>query len=295
MRAFARFPVVRRAVRTGYRVRASRVAPAVGPAVVRLHRTLDDLIGALRTTGLAVGLELPPEVVTDVLEFADRTPCFADRDESLGFHLADRSRVESTLGKPVLVAQYFNTESLCPSVAAIAGDPLLLEIAARFLQTRPTFLGANMWWTFDVNPTEADRDRHAHLFHRDLDDFAFLKVFFYMTEVVPGDGAHICVEGSQHRPPRGTRGGFSRLRRYSDAEITSQYSTEHITEICGPAGTGFVEDTMCVHKGLTPSANPRLVLQFVYGLHDYGVMHDRRSPAELRMITEGGRRGSRSR
>jgi hypothetical protein len=250
---------------------------------------VDDLIRALHTKGLAVGLELPSEVVSDVLAFADRAPCFADRDESLGFHLTDRSIAESKLAKPILVAQYFNTEVLCPSIAMLTQDPLLLDIARRFLGTRPTFLGTNMWWTFDVDPTAEDRDRHAHLFHRDLDDFAFLKVFFYITDVLPGDGAHICVEGSQHRPPRGTRGGFSQLRRYTDDEIEAQYPAEHITEICGPAGTGFAENTMCVHKGLTPSANPRLVLQFVYGLHDYGVMHDRRTPTELRMIVKDGR------
>ena len=264
------------------------------PSVVRSAETTDGLVRALRTRGLAVGLTLPADVVSDVLAFAERSPCFADRDEALGFHVADRSLVESMLGKPVLVAQYFNTEALCPSVATIAKDPLILDVAQAFLATRPQFLGANLWWTFAVDPTDADRDRHAHLFHRDLDDFAFLKVFFYITEVLPGDGAHICVEGSQHRPPRGTRAGFSQLRRYSDAEIEAQYPADRITEICGPAGTGFVEDTMCVHKGLTPSANPRLVLQFVYGLHDYGVMHDRREPTRLSVIVGDGQNGNRT-
>lgn len=288
MRALARFPVIRRIVRGSYRLHGYRSGVVAGPSVVRSSEPADDLIRTIRTKGLAVGLMLPSDVVSSVLAFAEWAPCFADRDEGLGFRLADRSLAEAKLGKSILVAQYFNTEDRCPAVATIARDPLILAIARGFLGTRPAFLGTNLWWTFAVNPSDEDRDRHAHLFHRDLDDFAFLKVFFYITDVSPGDGAHICVEGSQHRPPRGTRAGFSQLRRYSDAEITRQYSNERIIEICGLAGTGFVEDTMCVHKGLTPTASPRLVLQFVFGLHDYGVMHDRRNSADLRMIAEDG-------
>ena len=71
------------------------------PSVVRSAETTVGLVRALRTRGLAVGLTLPADVVSDVLAFAERSPCFADRDEALGFHVADRSLVESMLGKPV--------------------------------------------------------------------------------------------------------------------------------------------------------------------------------------------------
>ena len=50
------------------------------------------------------------------------------------------------------------------------------------------------------------------------------------------------------------------------------------------AGTGFAENTLCVHKGMTPTRAPRLLLQLQFALYDYGVMHDRRDPATLRRL-----------
>jgi len=52
----------------------------------------------------------------------------------------------------------------------------------------------------------------------------------------------------------------------------------------GPSGTGFAENTLCIHKGLTPKKNSRLLLQFEYALFDYGVMDDARDPNCLKMI-----------
>ena len=71
------------------------------------------------------------------------------------------------------------------------------------------------------------------------------------------------------------------LRRYTDDEIESFYSTDQLLVIEGSAGSGFVEDTTCVHKGTTPTGNPRLLLQFEFALFDYGVMHDRRPAKQL--------------
>jgi hypothetical protein len=74
------------------------------------------------------------------------------------------------------------------------------------------------------------------------------------------------------------------IRRYTDEEISSEHPANRVVEICAPAGTGFAEDTLCIHKGLTPTRTPRLLLQVQYALFDYGVMHDRRAPSELRSM-----------
>ena len=74
------------------------------------------------------------------------------------------------------------------------------------------------------------------------------------------------------------------LRRYTDAEIDRSYAPERIVEISGPAGTGFAENTLCVHKGRTPTGQARLLLQLQYALFDYGVMHDRWEASALRML-----------
>jgi hypothetical protein len=238
----------------------------------------------LRKEGVAFGLRLPPALVEDIRRYADNALCYADRETANGFTLLRRTEAEQALGKPILLAQYFNTAEDCPAIARLSSDPALLEIAARYLQSVPTPVGVNLWWTFPVEASPEDRARHAHLFHRDVDDFRFFKFFFYLTDVSPGDGAHVCVKGSHRNPPLLRPYDQWNIRRYSDEEIGAYYPRESIAEISGNAGTGFAENTLCIHKGLTPTREPRLLLQLQYAFFDYGVAHDRRDPSVLKRI-----------
>jgi hypothetical protein len=90
---------------------------------------------------------------------------------------------------------------------------------------------------------------------------------------------------ASHRSPPALRASDRwTIRRYSDEEITRQYPAADIREICGEAGTGFAENTLCVHKGRTPESRARLLLQVQFAMFDYGFMHDERKPAQLSLI-----------
>ncbi len=292
MRGLGRFRTVRRAVAASKALLESAESRArLDSCVQRMDRTMfpgldrERFVADLERDGVAFGLRLPDAVVREIREWADRNPCYADRNPGHGFMPADRLAAERALGKTVLVAQYFNTSTACSVVERLLTDPLLEWIAIRYLRSVPVHVGTNLWWTFPVQASAADRDRHAHLYHRDVDDFRFFKLFFYVTDVATGDGAHVCVVGSQDRPPLVRPGDRWNIRRYTDEEIAATYPPEKILEITAPAGTGFAEDTLCIHKGLTPTRAPRLLLQVQYALFDYGVMHDRRAATELRSVT----------
>jgi len=49
-------------------------------------------------------------------------------------------------------------------------------------------------------------------------------------------------------------------------EVERDYGTGKARVIAGPPGTSFVADTYGIHKGLVPTARPRLVLQAQYSL-----------------------------
>lgn len=291
MRGVARFSSVRglvgqsRRLLQGGRLRAhladceARMASSLFPGVDRAR-----MVRQLRDDGLALGLRLPEAVTAEIYAYAKQAPCFADRNPAQGFAVANHARAQAALGKPLLLAQYFNAAQECAVVGRLMADPLLQWVAGSYLESMPTFVGANLWWTFPVDALEQDRDRHAHLFHRDVDDFSFFKFFFYLTDVQPGDGGHVCVVASHRRPPLMRPGDQWNLRRYTDAEIDRSYAPERIVEISGPAGTGFAENTLCVHKGRTPTGQARLLLQLQYALFDYGVMHDRWEASALRML-----------
>jgi hypothetical protein len=75
-----------------------------------------------------------------------------------------------------------------------------------------------------------------------------------------------------------------RIRRLSDRDVLDYYGEASMATIVGPAGSGFIEDTWCIHKGLPPREKERLVLQIQFGLHDYGLQNDLREPAMLRRL-----------
>ncbi len=300
LRAFGRFDAVRNAA---IKIRQLRTRTAFGeftnssaePTLIDLSASANVTIAAghedaaralakeARERGLVTGLDLPQTIVREILEFATTEPCFADREPGLGFHLGRREDAQAAIGKNILVAQYFNTLERCSAVASVANDPFVRSVAGHYLRSVPLLVGVSLWWTFPVEPAEGDQDRHAHRFHRDLDDFDFLKFFFYITDVEPDDGGHICVVGS-HDDSAGVPRRLA-IRRHSDAEIFEAYAAHDIVELTGPSGTGFAETTRCLHKGLTPTKNPRLVLQLEFAHFDYGVTSDAWPMQDLHMIT----------
>lgn len=293
MRGIARFKVVRAVAKWIRSVFHSKALEAYLADCDR-HMSQTVFVGVdrhefakdLETSGAAFGLKLPAELLTELLEFAKTTPCFADRETDKGFFIHDRAAADAILGKSVLVAQYFNAAANCPSIKRLLDDPLIKWVAGSFIGSIPVFVGANLWWTFPVeNPSEEDRNRHAHLFHLDVDDFRFFKFFFYLTDVECGDGGHVLVLNSHHDRPKITRGDRWKLRRYSDSEIYQHYENGQIIEVCATAGSGFAENTLCVHKGLTPRKEPRLLLQLQFALFDYGVTDDNRDEQLLTLLT----------
>ena len=197
------------------------------------------------------------------------------------FPSQNRKEAEKVLGREILLAQYFNALENCEAIQDIAADPVLNWIALKYLGCVPKFLGVNLWWTYPTTPNKADQLKHAHYFHRDIDDFKFLKFFFYLTEVERDDGGHWIVAKSHKKAPHiRTKDRFI-TRRFEDDEIVEYYGSENIIEVIGQAGTGFSEDTLCVHKAATPSNNPRLILQLQFGLFNLVPRDDRRSDSEL--------------
>lgn len=291
MRLLARFGAARGAVVAGRAIlHGARAERFMRKCEARMDESvfagLDRraLVRDLRDNGVAFGLRLPPAMVDEIRTWAERNPSFADRIEQRGVRPGALTMAERQLGKPILLTQYFNARTQCPAVAKLANDPALQWIAAAYLKSLPTFVGANLWWTYPVDATAEDRDLHAHRFHRDVDDFSFFKFFFYLTDVPPGEGAHVLVRGSHRRPPARNFADRWILRRYSDDEVRATYDPHDVLEITGAAGTGFAENTLCIHKGRTPATSARLLLQLQYALFDYGNMHDERDPAQLSFI-----------
>ena len=244
---------------------------------------VEKIVEDLEQDGVVFGLNLPTAQVEEIMNYAKSGTLYASRERDKGFELNKYKEACDFLEKDILIAQYFNTLDECPSILRLKNDPVLNEIALRYLKSKPTFLGTSLWWTFPAKASEEERMKHAHFFHRDVDDFKFLKFFFYLTDV-QGDGEHVVVKKSHEKSIVSGVSDFIKIKRWTDAEVQKAFLGNDIVEIQGEAGTGFAENTLCVHKGKTPLNSARLLLQFEFGYHDYGVQSDQAEQSELKRI-----------
>lgn len=144
----------------------------------------------------------------------------------------------------------------CPHIVQLANSPALLALAAKYIGCKPTLSAIGLRWSF---PVEAEGEG-LQAFHRDSDDWRFLKVFVYLTDVDDDCGPHVYVKGTHRaRAPL-------LLRPYGDAEVEAANGKDQCISVTGPAGFAFAADTYGIHKGSVPKARRRLLLQFQYSI-----------------------------
>ena len=157
---------------------------------------------------------------------------------------------------------YLNKDIIeSPEIIKLANHPELIRLVSGYLGCKPTLSNITMWHSYASNTGDA---KNSENYHRDVDDFKFIKVFFYLSNVGYDDGPHVYIDGSHH----GTE--FLDIRRFDDQEIENFYSENSIRYITGKAGDGFIESTYGIHKGLVPQKSGRIVLQFEYSLLPIG-------------------------
>jgi hypothetical protein len=144
---------------------------------------------------------------------------------------------------------------MAPHALAIANDPGVLAAVSEALGAKPLISSMATWWSIP-HPGKA---RDAELFHRDVDDWRFVKLFVYLTDVDEESGPHAYVPGS-HRSPN-----LRDIRRYTDEEVEAAYPGETII-IKGKAGDAFLENTQGLHRGIPPRSKMRLLFQVIYSL-----------------------------
>jgi hypothetical protein len=225
----------------------------------------DEIVSSLRRDGYSPGVTLPGEAVEEILDFAQRTPVYVNKDRDVVTPLADVDRLEEERGIKPVAGEYLDALD-CGMIARLARDPVLVSIAKDYLGFSPRFHSARLWWSFPNEASEAEHAKVAQRFHTDIDDFRFVKYFFYLTDVDEGAGPHVVVKGT-HTGKRFWH--QARVRRYSDEEILGAYGPEAVTTVCMPAGGGFAEDPYCLHKGQSPTESRRLLLYLAYGFNDF--------------------------
>ncbi|MCC5637456.1 hypothetical protein LC593_16720 [Nostoc sp. CHAB 5844] len=242
---------------------------------------VDEVVKNLHEEGLFLGINLPQEVVQEIVMFAKSTACYANRKSHLGFYYHQKEVAQNQVGKQFTTGCYFNTGLFCSAIKKLQNDPKLLAIAAKYLDAQPVHQGNKLWWSFAGESTYKEQSQAAQFFHYDLDDYRFIKFFFYLTDVDSQSGQHMCVRRS-HKKKKSTHLWFR--KRETDQDIINYYGQESLVSISGQAGFGFAEDPLCFHKGLPPTHKDRLILQIEFATTDYQMQHDIKDTALLKMV-----------
>lgn len=241
---------------------------------------IDNVVKFLKKDGFYLGLNLPQDIVQEILEFTKNTICYGNRKQEFGFYYSEKGQAQAKYEKDFVVASYFNTALLCPVIKKLESDPTLLKIAAKYFNAEPLHQGNQLWWSFAKEVTYSEQCKASQMFHYDIDDYCFLKFFFYLTDVDLSSGPHVCIRGSHEK-----KNFLHELlcKRAYDKTIIDHYGSDSVVTICEKAGVGFVEDTLCFHKGTTPTHRDRLMLTIEFAINDYKMQNDIRKNSPLSM------------
>jgi hypothetical protein len=228
-------------------------APTIFPNIVP-----EQAISELRRDAICFGFNLGPESVRSILDFSSTRPL---KHETVDhpFTYAEVSHGKLADGRAIPMA--FVPDAIeCDAVKAIVEDSVLQRVVREYLGYVPLHADVNLYWSFTVEmpPEERLRKNQTVDYHFDVHDFNFCYAHFYITDCDERSGAHMMVRGS-HKHKR-LEWMFGSARK-TDAEIAEYFQAQDVLTVRGAAGTGFVEDTSCMHKALPPVDRERLMLQ----------------------------------
>jgi len=216
-------------------------------------------INDLNKNGIHKKFILKKNIINQILFESNKYKFFINRDKNSKIFLKQKKNNDK-----IYVCRFLNPHKKIKIINKIANNKFFLTVAREYLQTEPLIQSTQIWWTFshmDENKNYINPPGNEFGYHYDVDDFKFLKLFFYLSDVGKYDGPHFFIKKNG---PKKINEYLN--RRINDKIIQNQYK-DRIISITGGKGTGFIEDTTNYHKGSNPKdKNSRGVLQIIYGV-----------------------------
>lgn len=240
-----------------------RIARLVARRLPATERNGEDTLARTAAARLASdGIAFMPELLdagqlADIRNYAMSHPCHDRTRPENGEFMIDQPH-------PLChTAVYSDDVTLnCPHVMDTVNHPTVLAAVGELFGCKPTMSNVSMWWSL---PGHAKAE-HAELFHRDVDDWLFIKLFIYVTDVDEESGPHVFVRGS-HRSAK-----LAKIARYTDEEVAQTFGSDNVLCLTANAGTSFLENTYGMHKGQLPKSRRRLLLQAQYSLGPISIL-----------------------
>lgn len=229
--------------------------------VVQITQTVDDIVQALEEKSVSLCMTIPEEACQKLVEMSKQSKLGHDScPEAFYYHDIHDHRLPN--GKPAILVDVLDAHSY-PLVQDIVSDEHVLLALERYMGYRPTKADSRIVWSF-VCPW-GDKERieagQTIVYHFDSYDYNFVYAFYYLTKVDHSIGAHMMVCGSH-----GKKAMSWLLRTASQPEdvLVARYGANSLLTLEGPPGYGFLQDSSCYHKALTPISADRFILIIRY-------------------------------
>ncbi|MEO6016570.1 MAG: phytanoyl-CoA dioxygenase family protein [Polaromonas sp.] len=147
----------------------------------------------------------------------------------------------------------------CQPLLELANHPALLATVAQYLGAKPTMASMQTWWTIGEHSVQGQK-HYDDVYHRDVDDLRFVKLFIYLTDTTVSSGAHSFIKASHRSNALIRRGPIT------DPEAQESFAADDFVTVTGRAGTVFLEDTWGIHRPLLATEGRRLIFSVLYGL-----------------------------
>jgi hypothetical protein len=221
----------------------------------------DALVRALGRDSAYIGLELPSEVVSEIVEACKRLTLrqWLTRRH---FRFDDVRNGRLPDGSPALITDVVGADNIA-AARTVAHSPRVLQALEAYMHYRPIGVDVRVLASFAGDFSDETWRAYGQTvdFHFDVHSYNFMYANYYLTDVDASSGAHVMVLGTHADKPLDWLFGAARR---SDAEIAGAYPGGDVRTIEGPRGLGFLQDSSCYHKALPPKTSDRLLLHIRY-------------------------------
>lgn len=216
----------------------------------------DSIYNDLTDNGICYKIKIKDEIIEKIKSFSSRVNYKINRSEEY------LNLQEIKTRDDIYIARLINPHKILDEINKIALNEIIIASVRKYLDCNPIFLSSQIWWSFPHYNDKgmlSNPKNNEFGFHYDVDDFKFLKLFVYLSDVTSNHGPHIYIKNNGNKK-------ISEYldRRLSDAEAKKKYGNS-IIELTGKSGDCFIEDTSFYHKGTNPvNKEGRCILQLIY-------------------------------
>jgi hypothetical protein len=218
----------------------------------------DKIFNELKKDGISLNINLHKTTVMNILKAIEDSKFQVNRDLNSFIRLKDKKKNDN-----VYICRLRDPHQNIEEVKKIAYNKNLFNLVQRYLRVTPIVHSTQIWWTYPyyISGMQANPPGNEFGFHYDVDDFKFLKLFFYLSKVNNKCGPHYYIKNNGRKSIKEFLD-----RRLSDDEAKKLYN-DRILTITGDIGSGFIEDASFYHKGSNPELESgRGILQIIYSV-----------------------------